>query len=80
MDYGTTLIGHKSLWQVGLSYLDHCPNDGLPAIELLLPHISFDSEAKVHKLIQEAKHRDLNKVGKNVFLLIKILFLSVLIF
>ncbi|KAL1494210.1 hypothetical protein ABEB36_009842 [Hypothenemus hampei] len=63
LDYGTTLIGHKSLWQAGLTYLDHCPNDGLPAIELLLPRISFDSEAKVHKLVREANARGLKSVG-----------------
>ncbi|XP_050297593.1 nuclear pore complex protein Nup85 [Anthonomus grandis grandis] len=66
LDYGTTLMGHKSLWQVGLSYLDNCPNDGLPAIELLLPRIPFDSEAKVHKLVREAKNRNLNHVAQSI--------------
>ncbi|ENN77698.1 hypothetical protein YQE_05771, partial [Dendroctonus ponderosae] len=66
LDYGTTLVGHKSLWQVGLSYLDHCPKDGLPTIQLLLPRISFDSEAKVHKLIREAISRGLKNVAQSI--------------
>lgn len=57
-------MSHKSLWQVGLSYLDHCPNDGLGVIELLLSRIPLDSEAKTHKIIREAKIRDLDNVGK----------------
>lgn len=58
------MVGHKSLWQIGLSYLDHCPNDGSPTIELLLPRIPFDTEAKAHKLVREAQSRKLKKVGK----------------
>lgn len=57
-------MGHKSLWQVGLTYLDHCPNDGLQVIELLLPRIHMDTEAKAQKVVREAKNRELNNVGK----------------
>ncbi|CAG9767112.1 unnamed protein product [Ceutorhynchus assimilis] len=66
LDYGTTLMGHKSLWQVGLSYLDHCHKDGLPAIKLLLPRVAFDSEAKATNIISEAKNRGLNKVAQSI--------------
>lgn len=57
-------MGHKSLWQVGLSYLDHCPNDGLQVIELLLPRVFPENEAKVQKILREAKTRGLQNVGK----------------
>lgn len=60
-------MGHKSLWQVGLSYLDYCPNDGTVAIELLLPRIYIDNEAKAQKIASEAKNRDLNHIGKIKF-------------
>lgn len=66
LDYGTILMGHQSLWQVGLSYLDHCPNDGLAAIELLLPRVQFSTEAKAQKLVREAKNRDLNQVVQSI--------------
>lgn len=64
LDYGTTLIGHSSLWEVGLSYLDFCPNSGIHAIELLLARIPFNTEIKANKLIREAKNRELSHVGK----------------
>lgn len=57
-------MGHKSLWQVGLSYLDHCPNDGTQMIELLLPRIFPENESKCQKILREAKHRGLQDVGK----------------
>ncbi|XP_060521243.1 nuclear pore complex protein Nup85 [Cylas formicarius] len=66
LEYGIMLMGHSSLWQVGLNYLDHCPNDGLQTIELLLPRVRFDTEAKAVKLIREAKARDLNQVAQTI--------------
>ncbi|XP_072384789.1 nuclear pore complex protein Nup85 [Diabrotica undecimpunctata] len=66
LDYGTSLMGHKSLWQVGLTYLDHCPNDGLQIIELLLPRIHMDTEAKAQKVLREAKNRELTHVVQSV--------------
>lgn len=64
LDYGILLTGHKSLWQVGLSYLDHCSNDGLQVIELLLPQIYPENEAKAQKILREAKSRGLQNVGE----------------
>lgn len=64
LDYGILLMGHKSLWQVGLSYLDNCPNDGLQVIEVLLPRIYPENEAKAQKIIREAKSRGLLNIGK----------------
>lgn len=57
-------MGHKSLWQVGLSYLDHCPNDGIQMIELLLPRIFAENEVKCQKILREAKLRGLQNVGE----------------
>ncbi|KAG5892368.1 hypothetical protein JTB14_035982 [Gonioctena quinquepunctata] len=66
LDYGMTLMGHKSLWQVGLTYLDHCPNDGLHVIELLLPRIPIDTESKAQKVVREAKNRELTSVVQSI--------------
>lgn len=63
LDYGTLLMGHPSLWQVALSYLDHCPTDGLNTIELLLMRVPQGTEARTHKIIREAQKRDLIHVG-----------------
>ncbi|XP_019867827.2 nuclear pore complex protein Nup85 [Aethina tumida] len=66
LDYGTMLMGHKSLWQVGLDYLDRCPNDGPGAIELLLPRIPLEDEAKTRKVLREAKIRKLDHVAQSI--------------
>lgn len=61
-------MGHNSLWQVGLTYLDNCPTDGLNTIELLLPRIQLKSEARIQKIIREAGKRDLLQVGKWLYI------------
>ncbi|XP_066153103.1 nuclear pore complex protein Nup85 [Euwallacea fornicatus] len=66
LEYGTFMAGHKSLWQVGLSYLDHCPKDGLATLELLLSRIPFDSELKAQKLVREATNRGLKNIAKYI--------------
>ncbi|KRT81355.1 hypothetical protein AMK59_5935, partial [Oryctes borbonicus] len=66
LDYGTLLMGHNSLWQVGLTYLDNCPTDGLNTIELLLPRIPLISEARIHKIVREAAKRDLLQVMQSI--------------
>lgn len=64
LDYGTLLMGHNSLWQVGLSYLDHCPTDGINTIELLITRLPLGSEARAQKIIREAQKRDLPHIGE----------------
>ncbi|CAH0563752.1 unnamed protein product [Brassicogethes aeneus] len=66
LDYGSLLMGHKSLWQVGLSYLDFCPTEGLKAIELILPRIPLETEAKTQKILREAKNRELVHVAQSI--------------
>lgn len=66
LDYGTILMGHSSLWEVGLNYLDYCQNIGLQAVELLLPRIPFSTETKAHKLIREARNRELHSVAQSI--------------
>ncbi|XP_017774587.1 PREDICTED: nuclear pore complex protein Nup85 [Nicrophorus vespilloides] len=65
-EYGNTLAGHKSLWQLGLNYLDHCFPDGLAAIELLLPRVPINDESKAHRVIQEAQKRGLSHIAHSV--------------
>ncbi|KAF5289717.1 hypothetical protein FQA39_LY03634 [Lamprigera yunnana] len=62
LDYATVLMAHPSLWQVALSYLDHCPTEGLGAIEVLLQHLPLKSEARTQKIIREAHKRDLTHI------------------
>ncbi|RZC34971.1 nuclear pore complex protein Nup85 [Asbolus verrucosus] len=66
IDYGTLLMGHKSLWQVGLSYLDHCPQDGLEVTKLLLPRLPLDSELRTQKIVREAINRNLPETAQSI--------------
>jgi hypothetical protein len=66
LDYGTLLMSHHSLWQVGISYLDYCPKEGHARIEVLLSTLPFGSEARALKIIQAARDRDLHHIGKLV--------------
>lgn len=56
-------MGHNSLWQVGLSYLDHCPAAGNETIEFLLLRLPLRTEAKSLKIIREAQKRQMHHVG-----------------
>lgn len=66
LDYGSVLMGHNSLWQVGLSYLDHCPNDGLSTVELLIARLPLGSEARINKILRECQKRNLSQVAQSI--------------
>lgn len=66
LDYGSVLMGHDSLWQVGLRYLDHCPNDGLNTIELLISRLPLGTEARINKILKECQKRELDQVAQSV--------------
>lgn len=64
VEYGTMLMSHKSLWQTGVSYLDHCPTLGQSRLRLLLPRIPLTSEARAKKIIHMARERNMPEVGE----------------
>lgn len=64
LDYGTLLMSHRSLWQVGVSYLDYCSAEGRARIEALLLTLPLGSEVRALKIIQVARERDLHHIGK----------------
>ena len=51
LDYATCLMSHKSLWQVGVIYLDHCPVQGRHRLELLLERMPITTQKKAEKVI-----------------------------
>lgn len=60
-------MSHHSLWQVGVTYLDHCSTEGLARLELLLPRLPLGSEQRVMKIIQMALDRDMPHVGEYLY-------------
>uniref|UniRef100_A0A1B6DZI9 Nuclear pore complex protein Nup85 n=2 Tax=Clastoptera arizonana TaxID=38151 RepID=A0A1B6DZI9_9HEMI len=57
LDYGSMLMSHQSLWQVGVTYLDHCHTQGRARLELLLPRIPLHNLARTQKIIRIATER-----------------------
>lgn len=64
MDYGTTLMGHHSLWQCGSSYLRQCSEEGLKRLEVLLLSLPLSTEARINKIIDIARESNLPEVGQ----------------
>lgn len=64
LEYGTLLMCHRSLWQVGLCYLDQCKEEGRARQQILLSQIIPTSDSKIMKIIQAALQRGLLDVGE----------------
>ncbi|XP_019697950.1 nuclear pore complex protein Nup85 isoform X2 [Harpegnathos saltator] len=66
LEYGTTLMGHRSLWQCGASYLVHCPVQGLARLEILLQSLPTGTEARVNKIIDIAQGNNMPHGMKSI--------------
>lgn len=66
LEYGTCLMTHHSLWQVGVTYLDHCPVQGRFRTELMLERIPLETERKAGKIIAVATERGMMSVVATV--------------
>ncbi|CAL7936069.1 unnamed protein product [Xylocopa violacea] len=66
LEYGTTLMGHHSLWQCGASYLIHCPIQGLARLELLLQSLPMESEARVNKILDIARDNKMDHIVTSI--------------
>lgn len=64
LEYGTTLMSQRSLWQCGASYLIHCPTQGLARLEILLQSLPTGTEARINKIIDIARDNNMPHVGK----------------
>ncbi|KAL1115921.1 hypothetical protein AAG570_005416, partial [Ranatra chinensis] len=66
IDYGRMLMSHQSLWQVGIAYLEYCPDYGLATLETLLEKIPLNTEKKALKVFNIAHKLGLKNVGTSV--------------
>ncbi|XP_064080429.1 nuclear pore complex protein Nup85-like isoform X2 [Macrobrachium nipponense] len=62
LDYASVLVGHPSLWQVGILYLDHCGPSGLAMSQAVLQRIPLTDDSRASKIIQMAGDRDFESV------------------
>ncbi|XP_023164937.2 nuclear pore complex protein Nup75 [Drosophila hydei] len=65
-EYGSYLMTSHNLWQLGIDYLDCCKQEGVAAIEQLLPRIPLKSERQAFKIIAMAKERGLVNVEQDI--------------
>ncbi|XP_049950357.1 nuclear pore complex protein Nup85 isoform X1 [Schistocerca serialis cubense] len=66
LEYGALLMSHQSLWQVGVSYLDHCKTYGRHYLQLLLSHVPIANESKALLVVQVARNRGLFEIVSSV--------------
>ncbi|CAL1529891.1 unnamed protein product [Lymnaea stagnalis] len=66
LEYATSLMAHKSLWQVGVDYLDFCPVFGRSYLEAYIEHIPLETESKAHKVLHLCQERDLLAQAQSV--------------
>ncbi|KAL7635882.1 UNVERIFIED_CONTAM: hypothetical protein RMT77_013699 [Armadillidium vulgare] len=67
IDYGSELVSHKSLWQIGLVYLDTCgPASSIPIAEAVIERIPLDNDIKTFKLVQASTERSFDSVAMSI--------------
>jgi nuclear pore complex protein Nup85 len=54
-DFGTVLMSRKSLFEIGLDYLEYSSSEGIGAREMLLTRIPIENETQAMKLINVAR-------------------------
>lgn len=55
---------HHSLWQAGITYLDHCSAVGKGYLSILLSKLEITSDLRVSKILHYASARRLHNVGE----------------
>lgn len=66
LEYANSLMAHNSLWQVGISYFDHCPEFGRSHIEHYIEKMPIDSERKAEKVIHICEKRGLVDQARSI--------------
>lgn len=56
-------MAHHSLWQAGITYLDHCSAVGRGYLSTLLSKLEITSDLRVSKILHCATARRLHNVG-----------------
>ncbi|CAH1274333.1 NUP85 [Branchiostoma lanceolatum] len=66
LDYASSLMSHPSLWQVGVSYLDYCPEFGRHYLEFYLERLPLQTEQKALKVLRECEKRDMKDISHSI--------------
>lgn len=66
LDYASSLMSNKSLWVVGVSYLDHCPEFGRHYLENFIENMPIETERKAQKLLNICKERNMTEQARSI--------------
>ncbi|KAM9296928.1 nuclear pore complex protein Nup85 [Gastrophryne carolinensis] len=66
LEYASALFSHHSLWQLGVDYLDHCPEKGRVYLELLMERIPLTTERKALKALRICEQRQMTEQVRSI--------------
>ncbi|XP_071948764.1 nuclear pore complex protein Nup85-like [Antedon mediterranea] len=66
LEYVSSLMSHKSMWQICMGYLDHCAESGRHYQELLVERIPLQTNKKALKLLEMCRDRDMKDQVKTI--------------
>lgn len=66
LEYASGLFTHHSLWQLGVDYLDHCPELGRVYLELHMERIPLNTERKALKALRICEQRQMTEQVRSI--------------
>ncbi|CAJ0950428.1 unnamed protein product [Ranitomeya imitator] len=66
LEYAAGLFSHHSLWQLGVDYLDHCPELGRVYLELHMERIPLTTEKKALKALRICEDRQMTEQVRSI--------------
>ncbi|CAH2302430.1 nuclear pore complex Nup85 [Pelobates cultripes] len=66
LEYASGLFSHHSLWQLGVSYFDYCPEQGRAYLELHIERIPLTTEKKALKVLQICEKRQMTEQVRSI--------------
>ncbi|XP_068118039.1 nuclear pore complex protein Nup85 [Hyperolius riggenbachi] len=66
LEYASGLFSHHSMWQLGVDYLDHCPEMGRVYLELLMERIPLTTEKKALKALRICEQRQMTEQVRSI--------------
>lgn len=66
LEYATSLVSHRSLWQVGVDYLDYCTEFGRQYLEHFIEKIPINTEKKAYKVLSICEKRNMSDQVKSI--------------
>uniref|UniRef100_A0A8C6JHG2 Nuclear pore complex protein Nup85 n=1 Tax=Melopsittacus undulatus TaxID=13146 RepID=A0A8C6JHG2_MELUD len=66
LEYASGLFSHHSLWQLGVSYFDYCPEYGRAYLELHIERIPLNTEQKALKVLRICERRQMQEQVRSI--------------